>query len=268
MNSSNCINLDETKLLNTDREEPEMKGNEEKRVNNLGGIVLVVDMELEVSRQTEIEKEVKEEKELLVTEYAESSISSDVIHPTISGLRRSISSLKPFFSKLLEIPSSRRNIGVGVHDQPLRSSVSDLIASLHTIYGFLTVLLIALMGIKYQGSGTNPFRECPILMMQFLIAISTYVVALIITLRRSNLEHSANKLMVGVTHICGGLACELLLLVLVSPIWLVLINVSVPTLIVMLAFCYKYALHLLHAQGTEEQASEMTDLEASTISPA
>ncbi|KAI9109267.1 hypothetical protein K1719_019890 [Acacia pycnantha] len=180
----------------------------------------------------------------------------------------SISRLILFFSdELLEIPSSRRNIGVGVHDQP-RRPLPDLIASLHTIYGFLTGLLLALMGIKYQGSGTNPYREHPILMMQFLIAIFMYGVALIIILRRSNLEHSANKLMVGVSHICGGLACELLLLVLVSPIPLLLINVSVPTLIVVLVFCYKYALHLLHVQGTEEQVSEMTDLEASTISPA
>ncbi|KAI9109247.1 hypothetical protein K1719_019870 [Acacia pycnantha] len=216
-------------------------------------------------------------------EYAETSISSDVIHPTtlgslygwliilttlvsISELKSSISRFTLFSSELLEIPNSRRNIGVGVHDQPCRPSVQDLTTSLHTIYGFFMGLLLALMAIKYQGSSTNPFIEHSILMMLFMITISMYGVALTITLRRSNHEHSANKLMASVSHICGVLACELLLLVLVSPIQSLFINLSMPTLIAMLALYKKY--NLLHAQGTEEQGSQMPDLEASAISAA
>lgn len=137
------------------------------------------------------------------------------------------------------------------------------------MYAYLTGLLLTLTGIKYQGSNNDPFSDHPTLMMFFLVSIFVYFISLIMSFRRSDhhMSDHSSKLIIGVSHLSGGIACELLLLVLVSHLRFLFINVSSLALIVILVFFHKYLLHLLHAQGTEEVASQMIDLEAgATIS--
>ncbi|KAI9079114.1 hypothetical protein K1719_038953 [Acacia pycnantha] len=100
----------------------------------------------------------------------------------------------------------------------LRNSMSSVLldldpASIHTIYAYLTGLLLALVELKYQALNTSPFNDHPALMLLFLIAITLYVMALLVL--RSNRQ--INAITIWVCHICGSLACEMLLLLLVSP---------------------------------------------------
>ncbi|KAI9114783.1 hypothetical protein K1719_014481 [Acacia pycnantha] len=149
---------------------------------------------------------------------------------------------------------------------PRELSDLDSAASLHTVYAYLTALLLALVGIEYQASNTSPFKQHPAVMILFLIAITVYVIALLVLTFRSN--HQMNLIiMVCVCHICGSVACELLLLLLVSPIWCFLINLSSLVLVLMLLFSYNYLFRPSHpdTQTAEGQAIEMIDIEAPPI---
>ncbi|KAI9109168.1 hypothetical protein K1719_019791 [Acacia pycnantha] len=198
-----------------------------------------------------------------------SSPSHDTIPPSslsgwiLTSTQDLVSALRIFISRLL--PAEVREV-------TRRRPDIDFIPPLHTTYVFLTGLLIPLINMKYQGSGTNPFKEHPTQMMLFLVAIIVYIIALI-TLRFNRIiTDGSAMLMLGVCHLSGALSCELLLSVLVSPMMLLLINGSSLALIVMVLSCYyKY---FLHAEGTEISqteggreegaSSQMVDLEALT----
>ena len=49
---------------------------------------------------------------------------------------------------------------------------------LHTVYVYLTELLLSLIAIKYQNTGTDPFKEHGTIMLFFLIAILVYNISL------------------------------------------------------------------------------------------
>lgn len=151
---------------------------------------------------------------------------------------------------------------------------SNLISP-HTIYAYVVGLLLTLVEIKYQGSINNPFHDHPSIMLLFLITQFVYVISLFTFLFDWLNERSRNFNIV-VCHVFGTLACQLLLLVLVSPVKWFLVNVSSLVLVVATFLCYSYLLHLLNnASQTQRleidrngdgQATEMVDVEAEVTS--
>ncbi|KAI9071780.1 hypothetical protein K1719_038960 [Acacia pycnantha] len=137
----------------------------------------------------------------------------------------------------------------------------DSASSIHNIYAYLTGLLLALVELKYQALNTSPFNDHPAVMLLFLIAITVYVMALFVL--RSN--HQINAMMIWVCHICGSLACELLLLLLVSPMWSFIINLS--SLLLLLTFLFSYHFFFQPPQSEEGQATQGTDQAATNPNP-
>ncbi|XP_054796236.1 uncharacterized protein LOC129301670 [Prosopis cineraria] len=108
--------------------------------------------------------------------------------------------------------SHRNNTDIG--DPIIPPRVSNSVPSLHTIYAYLTGLLLALIQIKYQGLNIIAFKDHPTIMILFLIAVSVYVMALIVLTSNSKLTMVSWIL----CHVFGSVPCELLLLVPVSSI--------------------------------------------------
>ncbi|KAI9114583.1 hypothetical protein K1719_014281 [Acacia pycnantha] len=131
---------------------------------------------------------------------------------------------------------------------------------LHTIYPYPNALLLALVGIKYQALNTSPFIQHPAVIILFLIATTVYVIALLVLTFRSNLQINL-IIMVWVCHICGSVVCELLLLVLVSPIWCFLINLSSLVLVLTLLFSYNYRFQPSHPNDPQTQTAEGQPIE-------
>ncbi|KAI9079108.1 hypothetical protein K1719_038947 [Acacia pycnantha] len=135
----------------------------------------------------------------------------------------------------------------------MRNSMSRVLlnldpASIHTIYAYLTGLILALVQLKYQALNTSPFNDHPAVMILFLIAITLYVMALLVL--GSN---PINAMMIWVCHVCGSLACELLLLLLVSPLWSFIINLS--SLLLLLTFLLSYHFFFQPSQSEQGQAT-------------
>ncbi|KAI9079080.1 hypothetical protein K1719_038919 [Acacia pycnantha] len=153
---------------------------------------------------------------------------------------------------------------MGVLLSSLRNSLSrfpsDSASSIHTIYAYLTGLLLALVQLKYQALNTSPFSDHPALMILFLIAITVYAMALFVL----GSHHQIKTMMIWVCHISGSLACEMLLLVLVSPLWSFIINLS--SLLLLLTFLLFY--HFFFQPSSElGQVTQGTDPAATVPNP-
>ena len=103
----------------------------------------------------------------------------------------------------------------------------------------ISPLLLTLVAIKCQSTGTKSLKEHAAIMLCFLIALFLYAVAF------SKLTYlPSNVLNFYVCHVSGALACELLLFILVTPIWWILINVSSA-----LCFCFEHIPGLFRLVG-------------------
>ena len=93
---------------------------------------------------------------------------------------------------------------------------------LHTAFGFLILLLLTLLQVKYQNFG-NPFQTHGATMSLFIIAVLVYAIALAgISQPSSNRSYLLILSILGrVCFIFGAFACDLLLLILVrTSLWM------------------------------------------------
>ena len=102
------------------------------------------------------------------------------------------------------------------------------------------------MEIKCQATGLDPFKEHAAVMRCFLVVTFVYAIAL----TRLTYQSSNDILCLYACHVAGPLACELLLLVLVTPLWWVVINVSSAILVVALWFFCQNAPSVLNLVRT------------------
>ncbi|KAI9109092.1 hypothetical protein K1719_019715 [Acacia pycnantha] len=143
-----------------------------------------------------------------------------------------------------------------VHASPPRTS--NCVPS-HTVYAYLTGLLLVLIEIKYQGSSSNLFKEHMLMIVFFIISKFVYVITLVTFTSDQTSDHQSVDLKVVVCHISGTVACELLLLILVSPIKFFIINVSTLTLVLAIFLCCNYLSKLL-SHNVTTQGSEGTEI--------
>ena len=86
-------------------------------------------------------------------------------------------------------------------------------------------------------------------MLCFQIVMFVYAITLIkMTFQSSN--DNILSFHIYLCHVSGALACELLLLILVTPLWWVVINVSSAILVVALCFRYQHAPVAFNLVGT------------------
>ena len=93
---------------------------------------------------------------------------------------------------------------------------------LHTAFGFLILLLLTLLQVKYQNFG-NPFQTHGATMLLFIIAVLVYAIALAgISQPSSDRSYLPILSILGrVCFIFGAFACDLLLLILVrTSLWM------------------------------------------------
>lgn len=101
----------------------------------------------------------------------------------------------------------------------------ELVSStaIHTVVGFLIVLLLTLLQVKYQNSG-NPFQMHGATMLFFIIAVVVYAIIALVGIHQWTPNTSYIQILRRVCFIFGAFACGLLLLLLVPPLgWLILI---------------------------------------------
>ncbi|KAI9114525.1 hypothetical protein K1719_014223 [Acacia pycnantha] len=142
----------------------------------------------------------------------------------------------------------------------------DSATSLLNIYPPSIAVLLGLVAIECQALNTSPSKQHPAVIMLFLIAMTVHVMALLVLSFRSNRQMDL-IIMVWVGHISGSVVCELLLLLLVAPIWCFFITLSSLVLVLTPLFSYNYLFQPSHpdTQTAEGQAIEMPDLEAPPI---
>ncbi|EXB37101.1 hypothetical protein L484_020894 [Morus notabilis] len=110
-----------------------------------------------------------------------------------------------------------------------------------TAFSFIIGLLLALVGVKYQGSGTTLFRENRLIVSLFIMTVCLYAMALVkmtLTARSPDQYHdddqtSSNHSLAPpsddnqtpVLLVAGTTASELLLYVLLTPLGWFLVNI-------------------------------------------
>ena len=93
--------------------------------------------------------------------------------------------------------------------------------TVHTAFGFVIVLLLTLLQVKYQNFG-NPFQMHGAIMSLFIVCVLAYAIALVVVSQPTP-NTSYLPLLRDVCFIFGAFACDLLLLMLVPPFgWLIL----------------------------------------------
>ncbi|KAF7815914.1 putative transmembrane protein [Senna tora] len=174
-----------------------------------------------------------------------------------------------FYVHSLNSRDSSNNLGL----------VAAIYSHSHNVYGFLIGLLLTLVGIKFNSSSSscinNPFDAHMEIMVFFLETAVLYVISLTVTSRLRLEDHNANLtpiILKLICHVSGALGCELLVLILVTPIRrFIIINTLLALLLVTLSLCLyaSWSLGQLHDDDTEEQersrGTEMQDIEAGNI---
>ncbi|KAL4632459.1 hypothetical protein ACB092_04G052400 [Castanea dentata] len=116
------------------------------------------------------------------------------------------------------------------------------------VFGFSFSFLLALVGLKYQNSNGALFQEHGVIMVLLIIDVCTGAIALaMVTLPNS---HNSSLLLVEfVCLICGAIACDLLILILVPPFgWFMFIICAFDTCHHLIKFSVLDALDLNQVQ--------------------
>jgi len=97
-------------------------------------------------------------------------------------------------------------------------------------YTILMGLELTLIGIKYEGSNTNPFQHSTPILLLFLTATCSHLLA-------STAQTTCPTIFI--FHVSGVVGCEALLWILISPefIWWYIINLL---LLLLASFCFNY----------------------------
>ncbi|KAF7815917.1 putative transmembrane protein [Senna tora] len=146
--------------------------------------------------------------------------------------------------------------------------VCGVVGHTHNVYGYLIGLLLTLLGIKFNSSSctNNPFFDgdhMAIIMFFFLETVFVYVIALTVTSRLSSEDDTTiNNVLKLICHVSGGIGCELLLFILVTPLYCFIINVVLGGILLLLLLICVYA----NSMSTEEQEIRETEME--DIQPA
>ena len=94
---------------------------------------------------------------------------------------------------------------------------------LHAVFGFLIMLLLAVVGIHFQGLNMSPLSTHYATMVLFIIAVVIYSIAFAgIKLGPHNTSYLPIFNFICLTS--GTLACELLVSILIAPFWLLIVN--------------------------------------------
>ncbi|GMN69475.1 hypothetical protein TIFTF001_038540 [Ficus carica] len=121
---------------------------------------------------------------------------------------------------------------------------------LHTAFGFIIGLLLTLVGVKYQGSGTTLFRQNRQIVSLFILTISLYATALVkTTLASRNDNHQSSNSYPAIFLIIGTFASELLLFILLTPLGWSLLNI--------LALVFLAVQYGCHQTGTDRTTTEL-----------
>ncbi|KAF7815915.1 putative transmembrane protein [Senna tora] len=186
----------------------------------------------------------------------------------------------------METPINFATIGVGSNITPLPNSncwrdsnneslVGAIESHSHNAYGYLIGLLLTLLGIKSNSSCTNNLFDTHMeIMVFFLETTIVYVIGLTVTSRLRLIEddhyYNANltpKILKLMCHVSGALGCELLVLVLVTPIWrFIILNMLLALLLITLSLClyasWSLGDQIRDTEGRERRGIEMDDIEA------
>ena len=109
----------------------------------------------------------------------------------------------------------------------------------HAAFGFLITLLLALVGVHFQGLGVSPLKTHFATILLFLMAVVIYSIAFVgIKVGAHNTSYRYLPLFNFICLISGTLACELLVSILITPLWLLIINLCA-ILVEVLRRCYQ-----------------------------
>ncbi|KAL3007324.1 hypothetical protein AAZX31_08G326900 [Glycine max] len=124
----------------------------------------------------------------------------------------------------------------------------------HEPYFVLIVLELTCIGIKYGVSNTNPFQQLSPIILLFLLAIFSHVLAFIadMSLPSTNIAF----------HVSGVVGCEALLWILLNEfLWYSIINLLL--LLLASSFFFNYTANITQMfRSTISSADQMTNMES------
>ncbi|QCE13893.1 hypothetical protein DEO72_LG11g891 [Vigna unguiculata] len=99
-------------------------------------------------------------------------------------------------------------------------------------YVILMAMVLTSIGIKYEGSNINPFQHSTPILLLFLTATCSHLLA-------STAQTTCPTIFI--FHVSGAVGCEVLLWILIAPqfLWWYIINVL---LLLLASFCFNYNL--------------------------
>ncbi|KAG5002174.1 hypothetical protein JHK87_023246 [Glycine soja] len=133
-------------------------------------------------------------------------------------------------------------------------AVTARLAERHEPYFVLIVLELTCIGIKYGVSNTNPFQQLSPIILLFLLAIFSHVLAFIadMSLPSTNIAF----------HVSGVVGCEALLWILLNEfLWYSIINLLL--LLLASSFFFNYTANITQMfRSTISSADQMTNMES------